>query len=86
MSIKDRQPAAQGFRLGELLEKHAPESMTQSELSRRSGVSLTTINRMVANKTRQVSLGTLEKLSAVLGCEPGALIEREPAKGRRRAK
>jgi DNA-binding Xre family transcriptional regulator len=74
------------FRLRELLDQHKPEPLTQADLSRRSGVGSTTINRMAANKTRQVSLGTLEKLSAVLGCEPSDLIEREPTKGRRGAK
>ena len=64
--------------------------MTQSELSRRSGVSLTTINRMANNLTGQVSLRTLESLSVVLSemlgrkVEPGDLIERVPErKGKR---
>lgn len=77
------------FRLGALLEQHTPGPMTQAELSRRSGVGSTTINRMVANKTGQVSLRTLTRLAAVLGCEPGDLIEggappRSPAKRARK--
>lgn len=72
------------FRLQELLESGRPP-VSQSELSRRSGVSLTTINRMVNNLTAQVSLKTLESLSVVLTellgrkVEPGDLIERVPS-------
>ena len=60
--------------------------MTQSELSRRSGVSLTTINRMANNLTGQVSLKTLDSLARALSellgkpVEPGDLIERVPEK------
>lgn len=62
------------FRLKEQLEE---SGLTQSELARRSGVSFVTINRMVANKTAQVSLKTLDALSKVLKCEPGELLERD---------
>lgn len=62
------------FRLKEQLEQ---SGMTQSELARRSVVSFVTINRMVANKTAQVSLKTLDALSKALGCEPGDLLERD---------
>lgn len=68
------------FRLDEVLEerKESPkESLSQSELSRRSGVSLTTINAIMLNKTRQVSLDTLDKLCQVLEIAPGELLERE---------
>lgn len=68
------------FRLKEQLDE---SDMTQSELARRSGVSFVTINRMVANKTAQVSLKTLDALSKVLKCEPGDLLERD---SKRRAK
>ncbi len=71
------------FRLDELLEQHKPEPMSQSELSRKSGVSFTTINRMCANKTSQVSLKTLDSLAEVLGCAPGDLIVADkPKRGR----
>ena len=63
------------FRLAELIEA---AGISQRELSRRSGVSPTTVNRMAANLTAQVSLATLDSLSAVLGVEPGDLIERVP--------
>ena len=76
------------FRLRELIEE---AGISQSELSRRSGVSFATINRMAQNSTEQVSLKTLDRLSATLGealgrdIEPGELLEREPEpkKGRR---
>lgn len=67
------------FRLKEQLEEIG---MTQSDLARRSGVSFVTINRMVANKTAQVSLKTLDALSKVLKCEPGRLLEREARRNR----
>lgn len=65
------------FRLHDMLGE-----MSQSELSRRSGVSLTTINAMVLNKTKQVSLATLDALCAVLDCDPGELLERETKRRR----
>ncbi len=77
------------FRLQELLDSRSP-AVSQSELSRRSGVSLTTINRMANNLTAQVSLKTLDALSAVLSelleeqVNPGDLIERVPEKKRGR--
>jgi putative transcriptional regulator len=74
------------FRLGELLEqrKESGDEMSQSELSRRSGVSLTTINAMVNNKTKQVSLATIDALCGALAVEPGELLERDVEKPRRR--
>jgi transcriptional regulator with XRE-family HTH domain len=62
------------FRLREILEE---AGMSQSELSRRSGVSFATINRMCTNATRQVSLDTLERLATALHREPTELINRE---------
>lgn len=68
------------FRLHDVLRlrREAGREMTQSELSRRSGVSMTTINAMANNKTAQVSLATLDALCGALGVEPGELLEREP--------
>jgi DNA-binding Xre family transcriptional regulator len=65
------------FRLAELLDAATPP-MSQSELARRSGVSLVTINAIANNRTRQVKLDTLDALSKALGVEPGELLEREP--------
>lgn len=65
------------FCLDRLLEE---AGISQRELSRRSGVSPTTINRMASNLTAQVSLRTLDALAKVLGLEPGDLIERKGRK------
>jgi putative transcriptional regulator len=62
------------FRLRELLESRG---LSQRELAARSGVSPTTINRMCANLTAQVSLATLDAISDVLGVQPGTLLEKE---------
>lgn len=61
------------FRLREILEQRG---VSQSELSRQSGVSFATINRLCTNATRQVSLDTLERLAQALGCEPTDFLER----------
>jgi DNA-binding Xre family transcriptional regulator len=77
------------FRLQAILDSSDPP-VSQSELSRHSGVSLTTINRMVNNLTAQVSLRTLDSLSASLSellgrtVAPGDLIERIADKRGRR--
>jgi putative transcriptional regulator len=71
------------FRLAELIEA---AGISQRELARPSGVFPTTINRMAANLTAQVSLATLDSLSDVLGVEPGDLIECVPERGRGRGK
>jgi DNA-binding Xre family transcriptional regulator len=70
------------FRLQEVLDEHRPP-LSQRELAVQSGVSPTTINRMCRNLTAQVSLATLDSLSAVLRVEPGELLERD---GKRRGK
>ena len=69
------------FRVRELLEK---ADLTQSELARRAEVSFATVNRLCTNATNQVSLETLDKIAAVLGVEPGDLLERVPKKPRGR--
>jgi DNA-binding Xre family transcriptional regulator len=38
---------------------------------------MTTINAMVLNKTKQVSLSTLDALCGTLGVRPGELLERD---------
>jgi DNA-binding Xre family transcriptional regulator len=67
------------FVLAELLEA---AGMTQKELQRKSGVGYSTINGMVLNKARQVSLDTLDAISAALGCEPGDLVARRARRRR----
>jgi DNA-binding Xre family transcriptional regulator len=69
------------FRLQALLDAHDPP-MSQSELARRSGVSLVTVNGIANNRTRQVSLETLDRLSRALDVGPGELFE-HVRKGRR---
>lgn len=74
------------FRLKELLDAIEPP-ISQRELARRSGVSPTTINAMVLNKTAQVSLATLDALCEVLAVLPGDLLEREvPRRSRPRTR
>ena len=68
------------FCLDRLISK---AGISQRELARKSGVSPTTVNRMAANLTGQVSLRTLDSLADVLGVEPGELIEREKKRGRK---
>ena len=68
------------FRLADVL---AERTMTQSELSRRSGVSIVTVNGIANNRTTRVDLETLDKLCEVLEVEPGELLERETPKRRR---
>jgi len=67
------------FRLSEVLEQH---DMSQTELSRRSGVSLVTVNAMKQNRTTRVDLETIDKICAALDVEPGELLEREGKKRR----
>lgn len=76
-------PVATRFRLREIMDSASPP-ISQRELARRSGVSPTTVNRMYANLTAQVSLATLDALSAALGCAPGDLIERVEDRKKRR--
>lgn len=48
--------------------------MSQSELARRPGIALVTINALANNRTVQVKFETLGKLARALGVEPGELI------------
>ena len=66
------------FRLAEELG----DRMTQGELAQQAGLHFTTVNRLCTNYTAQVSLETLDRISTVLGCEPGDLIERKSKRRR----
>jgi DNA-binding Xre family transcriptional regulator len=67
------------FRLAEILDRLG---MSQSELSRRSGVSFPVINKMCGNKAASVALSTLDRIATALKVEPGELIVRERGKRR----
>jgi putative transcriptional regulator len=69
------------FRLQELIDERG---MTQAELATTSGVSLSTVNRMCRNATKQASLDTLDRIARALGVAPGALIESTAEPSRRR--
>lgn len=60
------------FRLDEVLRSR--EELTQTDVARLAGVSLTTVNGIYHNKTAQVSLRTLDALCKVLDVEPGELL------------
>ena len=64
------------FDLAAILTRQA---ISQSELARRSGLSLRTVNRIYLNTTSQVSLATLDKLADALGVAPGRLLAKHPA-------
>ena len=68
------------FRLRELLDERerVGEKISQSELARRSGLSLSIVNAIYLERQRQVSLDTLGKLCAALGAEPSDLFEYTP--------
>ncbi len=65
------------------LDDELGDLMTQVELAQRAGLSFATVNRLCTNHTAQVSLDTLDRISTVLGCEPGDLIERVRKRRRR---
>ncbi len=65
------------FRLAEVLEA---KGISQSELSRLSGVSFTTINAICGNRTKQVALATLDRIATALRVPPGDLIIQEKGK------
>lgn len=67
------------FCVRDLLDRHRPP-MTQTDLAQRAGVAFATVNRMCTNATSQVSLDVLDRVSAALGVEPGALVERTKAR------
>lgn len=60
------------FRLFEIL---GAIGVSQSELSRRSGVSYMTVNGIANNRTTRVDLSTLDKLARALHVAPGEIIE-----------
>ncbi len=65
------------FRLREILEERG---ISQTQIARDTAVSFATVSRLCTNATGQVSLETLDKLSAYLSLRPGDLIERVSAR------
>ena len=63
--------AAIEVRIRELREL---KGWSQAELARQSGVAQSTISRIEARDTSGISLGIVEKLAKVLGCDPAYLI------------
>lgn len=63
------------FRLQQVIDER---KTSQSELSRKSGVSFATISRMCRNVTGQVSLEILDRLAEALDVFPSQLLDKEP--------
>jgi putative transcriptional regulator len=59
------------FRLRQILKDRG---MSQSELSRLSGISFPTINGMCQNRTKAVSLAVLDAIAAALKIQPGDIL------------
>ena len=53
-----------------------------TEVHRSHLAQLVTINAIANNRTKQVSLETLDKLCAALDVEPGAILAREAPRAR----
>jgi DNA-binding Xre family transcriptional regulator len=68
------------LRVGKLIEA---AGITQSELARRSGISLVSINAMVSGTPTQIQLESIDKLCGALDVEPGDLFERDKKRARK---
>jgi DNA-binding Xre family transcriptional regulator len=72
-------PVAVRFRLEEILEQ---ANLSQLAVANKAGLSQVTVNAVARNRTKQVSLETLDKLCGALTkllgrkVEPGELLER----------
>jgi transcriptional regulator with XRE-family HTH domain len=66
------------FRIREALQE---ANLTQTEAAERAGLALATVSRMCRFPARSQTLEILDRLSAVLHVEPGALITRAPIPG-----
>lgn len=61
----------------EILRKQA--NLTQSDLSKRAGLSPSTVNDLVRNPDRSPSIATLQAIAGALGVPLGALVDLERA-------
>lgn len=63
-----------------LAELRQARGLNQTQLAELAGVRRATVNELEAGKRQRIDLDILERLANALGVEPGAIIEREPAK------
>ena len=64
-------------KLDELLHQRR---MTLTELADRIDITLANLSILKTGKARAIRFSTLEAICAVLGCQPGDLLEFEPGK------
>jgi transcriptional regulator with XRE-family HTH domain len=65
-----------------LRELRAALGLTQFELARRAGVRRATVSRLENARVSAIDLEVLERVSDVLGVEPGFLLTRNPPQQR----
>ena len=53
--------------------------MTLTELAERVGITLANLSILKTGKARAIRFSTLEAICTVLGCQPGDLLEFQPA-------
>lgn len=63
------------IRLKELAEA---KGIRQSQIQRQTGLTMGVVRRYWFNETKEIQLASLDKLCALLDCEPGDLIKRHP--------
>ncbi len=69
-----------------LRELRKARGLTQLELARRTGIAQPKISRLEHMQRETVSLEALDRLCAVLKCQPGDLLRYEPKRGKGRGK
>ena len=69
-------------RLDELLHDRR---MTLTELAEKIDITLANLSILKTGKARAIRFSTLEAICAVLGCQPGDLLEFQPDSGARGA-
>ena len=60
------------FKLKVLL---AEKNMTQKELAQKTGIRPPTISAICTGSVKQFPVGAIEKICAVLSCQPGDIME-----------
>jgi len=53
----------------------AKKKMTLTELSDRVGITMSNLSNLKTGKVRAIRFSTLEAICAVLGCQPGDILE-----------